>query len=143
MNLTKFSKYRLAKTADVWEVDPEYFHPMYDYLVNGYSPGSFFTSLLANDAMGAISRSHPGNSIPALKKLVGWIQNSFPPGSFGSYPTVNAWLDLTEEERRDQLEQAHLIFTEQQEIMVALKGELPMRDMNNVLYTYNKDVTMC
>lgn len=143
MNLTKFSNYRLAKTADQWSVDPEYFDHMYNYLVHGFSPGSFFTSLLANDALGAISRCHPLNSVQALKNLASWIQDSFPADSFGSYPKVHAWLDLTEADRRLRLEQANLIFSEQQEIIVALKGELSTHDINNVLYTYRKIATMC
>ena len=143
MNLTKYSIYTLAKSADRWSVDAEYFEPMYNYLVHGFIPGSFFSAILANDAMGAISHSHPLNSVQALKNLASWIQDSFPADSFGSYPKVHAWLDLTEADRRQKLEQANLIFSEQQEIIVALKGDLPTPDMNNVLYTYNKHIAMC
>ena len=137
MKLTKYSIYILAQSADRWRVDAEYFDPMYNYLVHGFSPGSFFTALLANDAIGALSRSHPANTIPALKKLAGWILNDFPHTAFGSYPTVSGWIDLSNAERRLQLEQAHLVLTEQEEIIAALKDQPSKDQMSAVLFNYN------
>lgn len=110
------------QSARHWEVDREYFDPIYNYLVHGYSPGSFFTSLLANDAMGAIQRSHPANQIPNLKNLVGWIQDKVPAIAYGSYELVQGWLDMTDDQRRPHLEGCGLIYTEYEEVEMALRG---------------------
>jgi hypothetical protein len=108
-----------------YHVDKDFAEPIYNYLVHGYSPGSFFTSLLANDFKGAVSRSHPGNTITALKNLVLWIVNELPEGvTHGSYEIVDAWTKLSSEKRRVVLEQRNLIYTEQDEVVRILKGEV-------------------
>jgi hypothetical protein len=107
-----------------YQIDKDYADPIYNYLVHGYGPGSFFTSVLANDFLDAISRSHPGNTIPGLKNLVCWIINELPEGiTHGSYETVQDWLNMSSEARRVVLEQRRLIYTEQDEIIKILKGE--------------------
>ena len=128
MKLTKYSKNRLMGSFAKYEVDKDYAEPIYNYLVFGWEPGSFFTSVLSNDFMDAISRSHPANSIPALKKLVCWIVNELPEGiTHGSYEVVDAWLKMTALERRAVLEQRRLIFAEKEEIVLILKDE-PIQD---------------
>jgi hypothetical protein len=123
MNLTNLSKYKLYNSFKSYNVDKDYADPIYNYLVHGYNPGSFFTALLANDFMGAVSRSHPGNTIPALKNLVTWIVNELPIGvTHGSYEIVDAWTKLSTEERRVVLEQRRLIYTEKDEVIKILKG---------------------
>lgn len=107
-----------------YQVDKDYADPIYNYLVHGYNPGSFFTSILANEFMDAISRSHPSNTISSLKNLVCWIINELPHGvTHGSYEVVDAWLKMSSEERRVVLEQRHLIYTEHDEVIRILKGE--------------------
>lgn len=121
MKLANVSKYKLEKSFKLWEVDKEYTDPMINYLVHGFNPGSFFTSVLANDFVGAVSRSHPGNTIPALKNLVGWIVNYMPKQAWGSYDAVEEWTSIEDSERREALEDADLIFTESQETWQTLK----------------------
>jgi hypothetical protein len=123
MELTKLSLDRMKLSASRWSVAREYFDPLYNYLVHGFEPGSFWTAVLANDFMGAIQRSHPSNDIPALKHCVGWIQDSFPPGSYGDYSRIKQWMELTAHQRRLTLEECRLIYTEQEEIMLGLRGE--------------------
>ena len=124
MNLTNLSKYKMYNNMKTYKVDKEYADPMYNYLVHGFSPGSFFRSVLANQFMDAVARSHPANTIPALKNLVCWIVNELPEGvAYGSYEVVDAWTKMSSEERRDVLEQRRLIYTEQDEIVRILKGE--------------------
>jgi len=123
MELTKLSVDRMKLSASRWSVPREYFDPLYNYLVHGFEPGSFWTSVLANDFMGAIQRSHPSNDIPALKHCVGWIQDSFPQGSYGDYRSVRYWVNMDPSQRRLTLEECRLIYTEQEEIMLGLKGE--------------------
>jgi hypothetical protein len=117
------------ESAAYWSVGKEFFDPMYNYLIYGYHPGSFFTSLLANDLFGAIPHSHPGNSIEALKHLCGWIQDKFPTQAWGSYDRVDKWTELTTEQRRRLLESKQLIYTEQDEIMLGLRGEKTVEPM--------------
>lgn len=126
MTLTKLSRQRLMTTANLWTVPREYFDPLYNYLVHGYEPGSFWSAVLANDFWRAIQSSHPTNDIPSLKHVVGWMRDSFPRESYGSYEQLQEWIRLTPHTRRLILEQYQLIYTEQEEIMMGLKGVQPM-----------------
>ena len=126
MNITKFSRNRMMLSATRWTVPRDYFDPLYNYLVHGYDPGSFWTAVLANDFMRAVQSSHPSNDIPALKHTVGWIQDSFPLESYGNIFIVEDWVRRSADDRRQILESACLIYTEQEEIMLGLKGEQPM-----------------
>lgn len=126
MNITKLSRSRILVTATRWTVPRDYFDPLYNYLVHGYEPGSFWSAVLANDFMRAVSSSHPGNDIGALKNTVGWIRDSFPEESFGNHHVVSAWLDLTPHTRRRILESNQLIYTEQEEIILGLRGAKPL-----------------
>ena len=124
MKLGKLSTNRFYHTAYEWNVEFEYAEVMHNYFVHGYGPGGFFTALLANDAFGALARSHPANTIQALKNFVGWI-NDIPLRSvaYGSYAAVDNWLNATPEYRREKLVEVNLIFDEQDEIMYILRGE--------------------
>ena len=115
MNLTEHSDLKLQATFDRWEVDGTYSEAMYNYLVYGFNPGSFFTSVLANDFAGAMSRSHPSNTVSSLKRLVGWIQEFVPPTAWGSYAAVHSWTVLDASRRRQILEEYSLIYTEKEE----------------------------
>jgi hypothetical protein len=123
MQITDYSKNRLKATFSKWSVDREYAAPMYNYLVNGFEPGSFFTAVLANDFMAAMCSSHPANTIPALKALVGWIDDCMPVDAYGSYTVVKEWCRLDEEDRRYCLERHHLIYTPKEEVWKILKDD--------------------
>jgi hypothetical protein len=123
MNLTKFSRDRMMVTASRWTVPRDYFDPMYNYLVHGFAPGSFWSAVLANDFMRAVQHSHPSNTIDALKHTVGWIQDSFPEQSYGDSDKVILWQGLEPIQRRRILESTDMIYTEQQEVMMALQGK--------------------
>lgn len=122
MKLTTYSNELFKRTANEWRVDDEFYNPMYNYLVHGYSPGSFFTAVLANDALSAFQRSHPSNTITALKALSGWIRAYFPREAYGSYLKVDEWTTSTVEFRRAHLEHNRLVYAEADEIMLTLKG---------------------
>lgn len=122
MKLSDHSKHRLRATFTEWGVDElDYMEPMWGYLVDGFEPGSFFTAVLANNFMDAVRSSHPANTIPALKKLSGWINDYMPTQAWGSYDQVKSWLALTDHERRTILEQAGLIYTTKKEVMLILQ----------------------
>jgi len=139
MELTKFSEYKLYNSMAQYGISEDYAECIYNYLVHGFNPGSFFTSLLANDFMGAVSHSHPGNTVSALKNLVTWIANVLPHGvTHGSYRVVDVWTKMTGEQRRFILEQHGLIYSEQDEILKVLKGETPIEPFFRINLTKNR-----
>ena len=129
MNITVYSRNRLYETFSKWEVPRDFADPMANYLVYGYSPGSFFTSVLANDFHGAIAHSHPVNTIEALKNLSGWMSDCMPREAYGGYDTVSKWRGLQPQARRLILEKNNLIYNEQEEIMLTLRSESTIEPM--------------
>jgi hypothetical protein len=123
MNLSKYSKHKLMQTFARWDVPKDFAEPFYNYLVYGWTPGSCFTSVLANDFVSAISRSHPSNTINAFKALVGWMRDTMPEEAYGSYEKVNSWAGINPEQRRIILEHTGLVFTSKEEIVKILKDE--------------------
>ena len=123
MKLTNYSCNLLMATFAKWDVPKDFSDSMYNYLVHGYSPGGFFTSVLANDFHSAIARSHPVNTVNSLKSLGGWILDCVPREAKGSYNNVEVWCSLPADVRRSILEDYELIYTEQQEIMMALQDQ--------------------
>ena len=122
MNLTQYSRNRILDTFKKWDVPKDFAEPMYNYLVYGWSPGSCFTAVLANDFYKAMQSSHPANTVNAFKSVVGWLTDHMPHEAFGSYDAVNTWAIKESSERRAILEQHNLIFTAKEETWQALKG---------------------
>jgi hypothetical protein len=127
MHLTAYSRNRVLETFQTWKVDKDFADPMYNYLVFGFNPGSCFTSVLANDFLGAVARSHPANTISAFKALGGWMRDTLPPGAYGSYEAVESWCQKSDEERRHVLEYRGLVLTPEQETWAVLNNE-PTRE---------------
>jgi hypothetical protein len=122
MKLTVHSRNRLLETFQKWNVPKEFADPMYNYLVYGYSPGSCFTAVLANDFHDAISRSHPANTVEAFKLLSGWIQDCMPREAHGSYDVVADWLTYDSDVRRSILENKMLVYKTEQEVWMTLQN---------------------
>lgn len=130
MEISKYSRHRFMRTFAEWEVPKDYADPMYNYFVHGFSPGSFFTAVLANNFMDAMSRSHPANTIKGLRALVDWLRSTMSHGiTWGSYDIVKSWLNLSESERREKLELLCLVYSEKEEIVKILKDE-PSREVH-------------
>ncbi len=124
VKLTEYSKNRFYKSFQEYDVPAEFAEPIYNYFVYGFQPGGFFTAMLANDFMGAISRSHPANTVQALKLLVTWLENSRSKHLiWGDYPTLERWMRADEGYKRAVLESIGLIYSEEQEIWMTIKGE--------------------
>jgi len=123
MNLSNHSKERLINTFKEFQVDEEYYTPIYNYLVYGLSPGSFWTSVLANDFMNAMLTSHMSNQLPNLKAMSQWIYYKMPAQAWGSYDAVDNWLITPATERRTILENKALIHTPEHETWMRLKEE--------------------
>jgi hypothetical protein len=61
-----------------------------DYFIHGYQPGSFLTSVLANDLLTASCRADAQNK-QCLGYIAEWIVHNSPVGSYGSYDAVYSW----------------------------------------------------
>jgi hypothetical protein len=127
MKLAAHSRNKLLETFTKWRVDKDFADPMYNYLVHGFEPGSCFTSVLANDFFGAMTRSHPANTVEAFKALAKWIQDTVPAEARGSYEAVKKWTQLSTDERRTALEERRLIYTAEDETWLILK-DVPTRE---------------
>ena len=57
------------------------------------------------------------------KALAGWVQDTVPGMAHGNYEALKNWIGLSNEERRIILEQARLIYTKEEEVMLVLAGE--------------------
>lgn len=124
MNLTKYSIGKLMDSFAHEGIPKEWADILLNYLVHGFQPGSFFTHLLSNNAMGMIGASHEQNTMRALKSVVKWLSMQPFPGTFhGSPKAVKKWLAMKPSQRRKHLENIDLIYTEMQEIMLVLKDE--------------------
>lgn len=124
MDVTKYSRNRFYTSLNEWAVPKEYADRMFEYIVHGYHPGSFYTALLANDFMSAMAHSHPANSIIGLKALIGWLRSTMLYGvAYGSYEAVANWVNMSDSERRTKLNERKILYTEQEEIMLALSNE--------------------
>lgn len=104
MNMDK----KIAKTFYEWRLNTEWAEITERYVLHGLSPGSFFTSLFANDLIGAAARSHPSNSWEEICKLSDWLTNRAPRQCFGSYENVESWLELNTDDRRKICESINL-----------------------------------
>jgi len=122
MKLTVHSRNRLLETFQKWDVPKDFADPMYNYLVHGYSPGSCFTAVLANDFQGAIARSHPSNTVEAFKLLSGWIQDCMPREAHGSNDVVADWLTYDGDVRRSILENKMLVYKTEEEVWMTLQN---------------------
>lgn len=123
MELGQHSRNKFLESMSHWKIDKDYIDPLYNYLVFGWEPGSFFTSVFANDFVNAMHRSHPANTIPALKNVAGWIHNICPHEAWGSYNKVRAWMKLDEVKRREILVESGLVYTAEEETYMILKGQ--------------------
>jgi hypothetical protein len=123
MNITVYSRNRLYETFSKWDVPRDFADPMANYLIYGYEPGGCFSAVLANNFFAAIQSSHPANTVEAFKCLVGWINDCMPSEAYGSDNQVSEWCCLPEGHRRAILEKYELIYTEQEEVMLALRDE--------------------
>ena len=126
LKYTQFSSFSIDKlrySMIQYDMAFEYQLPLINFLLYGISPGLFFTAFLENDYNGAILNSHPLNSIPALKPVSYWLQAYLHHCPYiGSREALTNWYTLSDVERRTVLETMGLVYTEEQEIELALKA---------------------
>ena len=66
-----------------------------NYLMKGWEPGGFVTSMLAMDMERAVYTADFVNG-PAIQNIGKWIIEYCPRGSWGNYELVKAWVDNTD-----------------------------------------------
>ena len=116
MKLADCSLKLLHSKFEYWEVDNEYQLPIINYLLYGFNPGSFFSSVFCNDFFGAMVCSHPANTVEALKRVVNFMFNCLPVICYGSHEKFNNWLSMDESNRRSILEKCGLIYSQKDEV---------------------------
>ena len=136
MEISKHSRERLLASSEAYIVLYDHFSVIYNYLIFGYPPGSFWHSVLANDFFKAMSHSHPANSVLDLKNTTTWILNALPTESYGDYNKVRNWCNSSAEYRRLRLENRHLIYTEEEETMLLLSSSPEELNNNSITYRF-------
>ena len=115
-------KWFVAK-LESWGIPELHVNEMYNYLVLGLEPGSFFRGLLCNDAFDMISHSHISNRIETLKPLVNVLMSRGLGGvAFGSKEAYNSWLTMSSGDREKYLEQVGLFLSEKNQTIFILRG---------------------
>lgn len=141
MNLSKYSKLKFFGELNHWHLDADTMQQLYNYLVHGFSPGSFHEALFSNDAAGALSRSHPGNNLLNLINLARFLRSTVLWGrAFGSYEVVGEWLRMSDEQRRAILIDAGMANSEARDIDLALRDDHDPGD--SVMFLNNDSVRL-
>jgi hypothetical protein len=79
-----------------------------NYVVYGLPPGSFLTSVLANDLCGAATRADHVN-VNKLAYIARWVLHNVPDNAKGSYEAVREWHDNPERVAyQDKLEKEYI-----------------------------------
>lgn len=92
-----------------------------NYLMRGYEPGGFMTSVLANDLQLAIGRADHWNQ-QSLPTIVNEVIHKVPADAWGSYQLVKEWCA-----DKDGRRTAYAELKEKQYTWRVLKGEVKER----------------
>lgn len=80
----------------------------WNYFMYGWDPGSFGRAALRNDFANAVLRAHPSLSVDHLREIARWFKNTRLPDAYGSDGKIEAWQSLSNETRREIMEDLHL-----------------------------------
>jgi hypothetical protein len=93
-----------------------------NYLMHGFEPGGFLTSVLANDLYLAVGRADHWNK-ERLPKIVNEVLHKMPSISWGSYAAVKEWCADKDGRRSQYAERKEKEYTWR-----ALKGEIRVKE---------------
>lgn len=106
-----------------WNITHTDINEMYNYLVMGFEPGSFFKGLLCNDAFEMISHSHISNRTETLKPLVNFLLSVGLDGvAYGSKEAYTSWRNMSKSDRKKHLENVGLFLSEKSQTIFVLRG---------------------
>lgn len=88
-------------TFEHYDVPVEMQEAFWNYLAYGLSPGSFGVAVLDNDFCSAVCRSHPALTTGHLRHIAKWLMHFAPANSYGSSIRRQAWMEKTDDERRE------------------------------------------
>jgi hypothetical protein len=74
---------------------------LWNYIAHGLPPGGFVTSVLKNDFCRAMSSADHTWNGKSFKQLAKWIDCYMPSYMRGSEAAMIAWMEKSDEERRD------------------------------------------
>jgi len=98
-------------TFESCPVPSEWQMELYNYIIMGLQPGSFFTAVLSNDLMRAAGSSHVLNDWLDIMALCQWIYHEAPTCAWGDQSNVENWLALTKEQRTKICVEHKLVIT--------------------------------
>ena len=99
-----------------------------NYLMHGFEPGGFLTSVLANDLFAAVARADHWNK-PNIHNIVYEINRVMPAMSFGSYDHVKDWLADKDGCRTEYVE-----YMEKQRMWDIMSGKLDVKVPEDPLF---------
>jgi len=102
------------RTFDHYAVPSEWQQELYNYIILGYHPGSFHTAMFENNLSRAVHTSHVANDWQSITGFMKWVMHIGPNECWGSRGKVQAWLELTKEQRRKICEEKRLVLTEKE-----------------------------
>lgn len=108
----------MTRYTDINTGNPLLNQSLENYLMYGYQPGGFLTSVLANDLYAAVGRADHWNK-ERLPEIVDEIIYKVPAIALGSYEAVEAWCRDQDDRRSCYAEQKEKEYTWR-----SLKGEV-------------------
>lgn len=72
---------------------------LWNYIAYGIPAGGFCMHVLNNNFLGAMGSADHGWNGRSFKDLAKWIQQYAPPQCYGSREKIEAWQELTDDER--------------------------------------------
>lgn len=93
---------------DEFDVPIEMQEGFWNYFMYGWEPGSFGMAILRNDFRDAVCRAHPALSAEHLREIARWFYNVRLPDAYGSNEKIESWMSLTNEQRREIMEDIRL-----------------------------------
>lgn len=92
-------------TLDEYAIPVEMQHAFWNYFMYGIEPGGFGMAILRNDFADAVVRAHPSLTAEHLRQIARWFYNTrLPADAYGSHEKIEAWVALSDERRREIME---------------------------------------
>lgn len=90
--MVKFVNFDISENLKFgyYELPQHFCETIEHFLVRGYEPGGFVTSMLAKDYERALCIADTANR-QRFWHIATWIKDTMPEGSWGSYEAVDAW----------------------------------------------------
>lgn len=64
---------------------------LHNYLIHNLHPGSFLTSIIANDLYGAVHSADPTQTIEIIRAVAALLNNEAPADCWGSHEAIARW----------------------------------------------------